>query len=493
MGIKQSPDVAQEHMENIFRDLNEVNVYVDDIGVFSNSWEEHLASLHKVLTILQTANFTVNPLKCKWAVKETDWLGYWLTPTSLKPWRKKVDAILALERPQPVTQLRSLIGAITFSREMFPHQSHHLAPLTAQVGKKILNWTPECQTAFDTIKALIAKDAFICYPNHNKPFHIYCDASHYQLGAAIFQEGAPDAYFSRKLTASQKNYTVGEKELLSIVETLKEYRTMLFGCPDIHVYTDHHNNTFATQHVLRWRLFLEEYAPTFHYIKGKMNTLADALSRLPFLERQKAPSTNFDAPSNDSHYSMAIDNPSLLDCFVHLLDQAGVPFVLTYENIAEAQAGGAELLQFIANEPNKFVSQILAPNISVYCHIRQPNEPWKIYLPTELLDSAIRWYHLALSHIGNSRLYDTMSLHFYHRSLKNTIEALVSSCDTCQRLKLVGQGHGHVAPREAELMPWCQIAVDLVGPWTLRVGPQEMTFMALTIIDMYGHESCQSR
>jgi hypothetical protein len=101
------------------------------------------------------------------------------------------------------------------------------------------------------------------------------------------------------LTASQKNYTVGEKELLSIVETLKEYRTMLFGCPDIHIYTNHRNNTFAnftTQRVIRWRLFLEEFAPIFHYIKGETNTLADALSRLPFSERQKAPYTNFDAP-----------------------------------------------------------------------------------------------------------------------------------------------------------------------------------------------------
>jgi hypothetical protein len=411
----------------------------------SSPWKEHLVSLHKVLTILQNAYFTVNTLKCEWGVKETDWLGYWLTPTGLKPRRRKVDAILALERPQTITQLRSFIGAITFYRDMFPHRSHHLAPLTAQVGKKTLNWTAECQKSFDTIKALIVKDAFLRYPDHNKPFHIYCDASDYQLGAAIFQDGAPVAYFSRRLTASQKNYTVGEKELLSIVETLKEYRTMLFGCPHIHVYTDHRNNTFATfttQLVICWRLFLEEFAPTFHYIKGETNTLADALSRLPFSERQKAPYTNFDAPlheSNDSFYSMAIDDPSLLDCFVHLPDQAGVPFVLTYENIAEAQARDAELLQFIANEPNKFVPQMLSPNISVYCYVRQPNEPWKIYLPTELLDSAIRWYHLALSHIGSSRLYDTiMSLHFYHRRLINTIEALVSPCDTCQRLKLVG-------------------------------------------------------
>jgi hypothetical protein len=104
------------------------------------------------------------------------------------------------------------------------------------------------------------------------------------------------------------------------------------------------------------------------------------------------------------------------------------------------------------------------------------------YLPTELLNSAVQWYHMALSHIRSSRLYDTMSLHFYHRNLKKTIEDFVSCCDTCQRRKLVGQGHGHVAPQEAELMPWRQIAVNLVGPWTLKVGPQEMTFTV--IIDL---------
>jgi RNase H-like domain found in reverse transcriptase len=120
----------------------------------------------------------------------------------------------------------------------------------------------------------LAEDTFLQYADHNKRFDIYCDASDFQLGMAILQEGVPVAFYSRKLTSAQRNYTVGEKELLSVVETLKEFRTMLYGSPNIH---DHKNSTFAqfqTQHVLQWQLFLDDYHVHHHYIKGNSNSLS---------------------------------------------------------------------------------------------------------------------------------------------------------------------------------------------------------------------------
>ncbi len=138
------------------------------------------------------------------------------------------------------------------------------------------------QKAFNKMNLLIAINALAAYPNHNKWFDMYTDASDFQLVAWIIQEGRPVAYFSCKLTKSQQNYTTMEKEMLSIVATLKKNWGMLLGA-DIHVFMDHKNlmfDTINTQHVLCWRTKIEEFSPMLHYIEGPCNILADNLSRL---------------------------------------------------------------------------------------------------------------------------------------------------------------------------------------------------------------------
>jgi hypothetical protein len=192
-------------MENVLPDIKDANIYIDDVGAFSDDWNHHVRLLATILWRLSENGFTINPLKCKWAIKETDWLGYWLIPRGLKPWKKKVDTILHMDCPCNATELHMFISCTNYSRDMWPSCVHILKPLTDQSRLKKrapIKCTDERQNAFDKMHLLMASNVLAAYPDHNKRFGEYTYASDFQLGACIIQEGRPVAYFLRKLIKS---------------------------------------------------------------------------------------------------------------------------------------------------------------------------------------------------------------------------------------------------------------------------------------------------
>ena len=90
MGVSESPDIATENMHLVLNGIEDIEFSMNDIGIFSSSWDDHLSLLSLVLTCLQDVGFTINPLKCEWAIQETDFLSHWLSPEGVKPWRKKL-------------------------------------------------------------------------------------------------------------------------------------------------------------------------------------------------------------------------------------------------------------------------------------------------------------------------------------------------------------------------------------------------------------------
>ena len=107
----------------------------------------------------------------------------------------------------------------------------------------------------------MGREVFLAYPDFNAPFEIHTDDSKLKIGAVISQKGKPIAFYSQKMNSAQQNYTTTDKELLSIVASLKEFCNILLG-NQITVYTDHKNLTYKkldTEHVMRWCLILEEF------------------------------------------------------------------------------------------------------------------------------------------------------------------------------------------------------------------------------------------
>jgi hypothetical protein len=129
------------------------------------------------------------------------------------------------------------------------------------------------QKEFDQMKTFMAADVLCAYPNHNKPFHIFTDASDYQLGACITQEGKPVAYYSKKLNSAQMNYATIVKEILCIIATLCKFRSMLLGA-ELHVHTDHKNILSigdSSQQCLCWISYVDEYGR--NYIMWKAHAM----------------------------------------------------------------------------------------------------------------------------------------------------------------------------------------------------------------------------
>jgi hypothetical protein len=131
-----------------------------------------------------------------------------------------VEAILKLIPPKTKHQLRHFLGTsmINYYRDMWQNSSHMLASLTGLVSPLVnYKWGEEEQKAFDKVKEKVSQHTLLAFPDFEKEFHVYTDASNKQLGSVIMQEGKPMAFYIRKLNSAQTCYTTGEQELLSIV------------------------------------------------------------------------------------------------------------------------------------------------------------------------------------------------------------------------------------------------------------------------------------
>ena len=292
-GLCNAPATFSRLMDRVLAGLHWETClfYLDDIIVFSKTWEEHVARLRQVFDRLRQAKLKLGAEKCTFAAAEVSYLGHRVTVDGLLPDPDLLKAIRDIEAPKSATEVRSFLGLAGYYRRYVNNFAAIAGPLHALTRKDtVFHWTPECQQAFDTLKLHLTTSPITAFPDFSLPFRLYTDASTAGLGAILAQvrDGKERIICcaSRSLNQAEKAYPATKLECLAIVWAVAKFRPYLMAL-SFEVYTDHYAlqwlKTMRTGSALlhRWSAALEEYDYVVKHRPGKIQTHVDGLSRLP--------------------------------------------------------------------------------------------------------------------------------------------------------------------------------------------------------------------
>ena len=292
-GMKSAPATFQRMINKVLSGLDTFSgAYLDDILIYSKTFEDHLVHLEKVFNCLQEAKLIAKPSKCVIGHAQIVYLGHLVGSGEMYPLKSKVECLRQFPIPETKKQLRSFLGLASYYRRYIPNFSSIATPLTDRTGKKFPNkikWTPECDKSFQNLKNKLSTYPVLHLPGFTKPFIVQVDASDNGIGAVLCQSGKdedhPIVYCSRKLLDREKKLSTTEKECLGIVWAVETLRPYLYG-NHFYIETDHNPLVWLNkckdmnQKLLRWSLILQQYSFTIRHKSGVNHKNADALSRM---------------------------------------------------------------------------------------------------------------------------------------------------------------------------------------------------------------------
>lgn len=471
-GLCSAPATFQAFVNDVLRDYLDqfIVVYLDDILVFSDSQEDHDKHVRLVLQKLQDANLSLKLEKCEFSVTTVDFLGFIISTDGIAMDQDKIKTVSEWRPCQSVHDIQVFLGLTNFYRRFIKDYSKICTPLTALLKKDVkFSWSPEADSAFNTLKKAIISDPILRHYNADLPCLIETDASDFALGAVCSQTDSqgnthPIAYYSRKLLPAEQNYQVYDKELLAIIAAFKHWRPYLeFSNQATVVLTDHKNLEYFTttrslsRRQVRWAEILADYNFVIRYRPGNQNGAADALSRKdkPFLEGGESASTT----------PMTLLDPS--------------KFIVNTITKAPITAEANEILQTIVTEI--IDDPYFGPMLSLIK--KNPQDPSipsnyeyndKILFHDGLIcvpdNSRIKKLILeechdssTAGHFGIAKTHELVTRNYFWPGLRKYIKDYVSGCDICIRNKSSHhKPYGLLSPLPIPEAPWLSISVDFI-------------------------------
>ncbi len=245
-GLENAPAIFQSILENVLRPISDVcSNYIDDVIVFSRSWEEHLKDLVRGIECLGKAGLLVKRKKCEFGHKFMSYLGHLVGCGKVAVPEARVKAMAEYGRPVTKKQLSSFLGSVGYYRSFvdgFSKLSSVLTPAVSLASPHWINWTQGMDEVFRKLRVSLCSRVALHVPVCSDSFVLYTDASGRDIGACLHvsrdNEELPVAFYSRQLRGTEATYTVTELETLAIVAALLHFEFYLYGAPVV-VYTDH--------------------------------------------------------------------------------------------------------------------------------------------------------------------------------------------------------------------------------------------------------------
>ncbi|XP_044720159.1 reverse transcriptase (RNA-dependent DNA polymerase) domain-containing protein [Hirsutella rhossiliensis] len=307
-GLKVGPAWFQQFINAQLHDLLDrcASAYADDVLIYSDKEEDHWKDCQEVIWRLHQANLQGDIKKSRFNVTKVDYLGVLLEAgvgLSVDPRKVRSIQDWKFEDLRDRTAIRSFVGLCNFIRVFCYHASGVAEPLNRLLKKDVaFVMGPEQREAFDQLKRLAIEAPVLAFFRPELPTRLETDASRNATAGVLWQEQPdqtwkPVGFFSKTMTPAERAYPIQDRELLAVVQSLEHFYPELLG-QKFDVITDHEALVhFSTKRLLsvrqiRWSDFLAQFDIRFLYRPGRLNVVADALSRktaeLPTVKAREA-------------------------------------------------------------------------------------------------------------------------------------------------------------------------------------------------------------
>ena len=463
-GLTNVPATFQALMNDVLRPYLRrfVLVFFDDILIYNTSWAEHLQHVAIVFNEFRAHHLHLKRSKCSFGTTSVAYLGHVISAEGVAMDADKVAAVAAWPPPRSPRALRGFLGLAGYYRKFIRDFGIIATPLTRLLRRDAFAWDDEATAAFEALKGALTTGPVLQMPDFARPFIVDCDASRVGFGAVLHQGDGPLAYFSRPFATRHLKLAAYEQELIGLVQAVRHWRPYLWGRL-FQIRTDHYSLKYLLDQRLstvpqhQWISKLFGFDFTVEYRPGRLNTVADALSRRDATDEDSAPEGTA------------------------LCIRSGPSFAL-FDTIRQATAAApdAQLLRQQLEAGELEAPWRLAEGLLLHGR--------RIFVPDhdDLRHQVLLLAHSS-GHEGIQKTLHRLRADFYVPGDRALVRDWVRSCEVCQRNKTETlRPAGMLQPLEVPSQVWADISMDFIEGLP-KVGGKSVILTVVDRFSKYAH------